>query len=194
MKNDFPLSQSININFTLIRFFKVVAAFAFICSVSSEYLHEGHNDIGYSFAKFSGPVSGPSHKVQVHDHRGDTFDFIAKPDYQFEYGVEDPKNQNSQYRKEHRVGDTVFGEYSLIDPLGKLRLVKYTADKEHGFRAEVYVDGKLLNDDTHALDQEAHSPSEAQESDNSEDDGHGDGEEQNDSEGDGKSESNEDYY
>lgn len=159
--------------------------------MSSEYSHEGHNDIGYSFAKFSGPVSGPSQKVQVHDHRGDTFDFIAKPDYQFEYGVEDPKNQNSQYRKEHRVGDTVFGEYSLIDPLGKLRLVKYTADKEHGFRAEVYVDGKLLNDDTHAQAHEA--PAEVDESENNED-GHGDGEGQNYSEGDGKSESNEDYY
>lgn len=165
--------------------------------MSSEYSHEGHNDIGYSFAKFSGPVSGPAHKVQVHDHRGDTFDFVAKPDYQFEYGVEDPKNQNSQYRKEHRVGDTVFGEYSLIDPLGKLRLVKYTADKEHGFRAEVYVDGKLLNDDSHAQahdDSHAQAPSEAQQSEDSEDDGHGDGEEQNDSEDDGRSESNEDYY
>ena len=161
--------------------------------MSSEYSHEGHNDIGYSFAKFSGPVSGPSQKVQVHDHRGDTFDFIAKPDYQFEYGVEDPKNQNSQYRKEHRVGDTVYGEYSLIDPLGKLRLVKYTADKDHGFRAEVYVDGKLLNDDAHAQahEDQAQAPLEAYES---EDDGHGDGEEQNDSEGDGRSESSEDYY
>ena len=154
---------------------------------SSEHSDDGHNNIGYSFAKFSGPVSGPSQKVQVNDHRGATFDFIAKPDYQFEYGVEDPKNQNSQYRKEHRVGDTVYGEYSLIDPLGKLRLVKYTADPQHGFRAEVYVDGKLLNEDAHA---QAHNTQE--EANESGDDGQGDG--QNDNYDDGKSENSDDYY
>lgn len=68
---------------------------------------------------------------------------MAKPDYQFEYGVEDPKSQVSQFRKENRHDDAVVGEYSYTDPFGHVRTVKYTADKLHGFRAEIYIDGKL---------------------------------------------------
>lgn len=88
--------------------------------------------------------SGPAKEVHTHDeHHGHTVDYVAKPDYQFEYGVEDPKSQVSQFRKENRQDDAVVGEYSYTDPLGHVRLVKYTADKLHGFRAEIYVDGKL---------------------------------------------------
>lgn len=78
-----------------------------------------------------------------HHHGHHHIDYVSKPDYQFEYGVEDPKSQVSQSRKEHRQGDAVVGEYSYTDPLGHVRTVKYTADKIHGFRAEIYVDGKL---------------------------------------------------
>jgi Insect cuticle protein len=82
--------------------------------------------------------------VITHDeHHGPVVDYIAKPDYQFEYGVEDPKTKLSQFRKENRNDDAVVGEYSYTDPLGHVRTVKYTADKVHGFRAEIYVDGKL---------------------------------------------------
>lgn len=82
--------------------------------------------------------------MHTHDeHHGHSVDYVAKPDYQFEYGVEDPKSQVSQFRKENRQDDAVVGEYSYTDPLGHVRLVKYTADKLHGFRAEIYVDGKL---------------------------------------------------
>lgn len=49
----------------------------------------------------------------------------------------------SQFRKENRQDDAVVGEYSYTDPLGHVRTVKYTADKLHGFRAEIYIDGKL---------------------------------------------------
>jgi Insect cuticle protein len=49
----------------------------------------------------------------------------------------------SQFRKENRQDDAVVGEYSYTDPFGHVRTVKYTADKLHGFRAEIYVDGKL---------------------------------------------------
>lgn len=60
-----------------------------------------------------------------------------------EYGVEDPKSHVSQFRKENRQDDAVVGEYSYTDPFGHVRTVKYTADKLHGFRAEIYIDGKL---------------------------------------------------
>lgn len=49
----------------------------------------------------------------------------------------------SQFRKENRQDDAVVGEYTYTDPFGHVRTVKYTADKLHGFRAEIYIDGKL---------------------------------------------------
>lgn len=87
---------------------------------------------------------GPAKEIHLHDeHHGNFVDYVAKPDYQFEYGVEDPKSQVSQFRKENRQDDAVVGEYSYTDPFGHVRTVKYTADKLHGFRADIYIDGKL---------------------------------------------------
>lgn len=100
--------------------------------------------------------SGPAKEILTKDRHGHSIDYVSKPDYQFEYGVEDPKSQVSQFRKEQRQDDAVVGEYSYTDPFGHVRTVKYTADKLHGFRAEIYVDGKLetphssSHQDTHA--------------------------------------------
>lgn len=105
-------------------------------------------------------TSGPAREVHLpdeHHHGHHHVDYISKPDYQFEYGVEDPKSQVSQFRKENRQDDAVVGEYSYTDPLGHVRTVKYTADKIHGFRAEIYVDGKL---ETPTLPQGASASSE----------------------------------
>lgn len=67
---------------------------------------------GYSYSKFSGPVSGPEHEITVKgEHGKPAIDYVAKPDYKFEYGVEDPKSKVSQSRKESRHGDQVHGEY-----------------------------------------------------------------------------------
>lgn len=113
---------------------------------SNELDHHG-GAVGYSYAKFSGPVSGPDHKIIVKDAHGhgESYDYVAKPDYHFEYGVEDPKSHVSQSRKEHRHGDDVVGEYSFAQPDGKIRTVKYNADKHNGFQAEVLIDGKPLH-------------------------------------------------
>lgn len=61
-------------------------------------------------------------------------DFQAKPDYQYSYGVEDPHTGNTQNHKETRDGDTVKGEYSLVEADGTVRVVKYTADSKNGFQ------------------------------------------------------------
>lgn len=58
----------------------------------------------------------------------------AKPDYTYAYGVEDPHTGNLQNHKEHRDGDVVQGEYSLVEPDGSIRLVRYTADPKNGFQ------------------------------------------------------------
>lgn len=117
----------------------------------------GHHAPGYSYAKFSGPVSGPEKEIYVsnndhhgHGGHGHAVDYVAKPDYHFAYGVEDPKSKVSQSRKETRHGDTVHGEYSVVDPNGILRTVKYTADKHNGFQAKIFVDGKEQHDEAPA--------------------------------------------
>lgn len=67
---------------------------------------------GYSYSKFSGPVSGPDHEIIVKGEHGEpAIDYVAKPDYHFEYGVEDAKTKVRQNRKESRNGDEVIGEY-----------------------------------------------------------------------------------
>ncbi|XP_028168288.1 cuticle protein 21-like [Ostrinia furnacalis] len=121
---------------------------------------------GYSYNRFSGPVSGKIIEVQVpaaqgipaqqhadygYDHNSGqihpdtakyahlkTVDYVAKPDYHYAYGVEDPHTGNLQNHKEHRDGDVVTGEYSLVEPDGSIRLVKYTADPKNGFQAVVH--------------------------------------------------------
>lgn len=58
-----------------------------------------------------GPVSGIEHRVEVGDGKYREHDYVAKPDYHFEYGVVDPKSMVHQKRKETRLGDSVHGEY-----------------------------------------------------------------------------------
>lgn len=69
---------------------------------------------GFSYTRFSGPVSGPEKQIIVYDahqHGYPHVDYIAKPDYQFSYGIDDPKTKVQQSRKEIRNGDLVQGEY-----------------------------------------------------------------------------------
>ncbi|KAH8295744.1 hypothetical protein KR018_006435 [Drosophila ironensis] len=94
--------------------------------------------VGYSYTRFEGPVVGPEHLVTVHDG---TVDYVARPEYSFAYGVEDGKTRVLQNRKETRTGDEVRGVYSVVDPDGTLRVVKYTADDANGFQAEVITNG-----------------------------------------------------
>uniref|UniRef100_A0A1B0CB87 Putative pupal cuticle protein n=1 Tax=Lutzomyia longipalpis TaxID=7200 RepID=A0A1B0CB87_LUTLO len=123
----------------------VIAVVCALVASCGAYVAQDHHPVGYSYAKFSGPVSGPEHEVHVKDDHshGVKVDYIAKPDYHFAYGVEDPKSHVSQSRKETRHGDAVHGEYSVIDPDGTKRIVKYTADKHNGFQAQIFTNGKL---------------------------------------------------
>ncbi|CAG4941714.1 unnamed protein product [Parnassius apollo] len=141
-------------------FFKVFSIIVLASSALSS-----HAPGGYSYSRFSGPVSGQIVEVQVpaaeniaaqqhasygYDHntgkinpetakyaRLKTVDYVAKPDYHYAYGVDDPHTGNLQNHKEHRDGDVVSGEYSLVEPDGSLRIVRYTADPKNGFQAIV---------------------------------------------------------
>ncbi|XP_063922405.1 adult-specific cuticular protein ACP-20-like [Zophobas morio] len=64
-------------------------------------------------------------------------DYHTPAHYEFKYGVEDPKTGDNKEQSEVRVGDVVKGQYSLAEPDGTIRIVKYTADKHNGFNAVV---------------------------------------------------------
>lgn len=65
------------------------------------------------------------------------FFYQAKPDYVYSYGVEDPITGNKQDRQEKRDGDSVQGQYSVLQADGTMRIVRYTADSKNGFQATV---------------------------------------------------------
>ncbi|KOB66690.1 putative cuticle protein [Operophtera brumata] len=134
---------------------------------------------GYSYNRFSGPVSGQIVEVQVpaaegiaaqqhadygYDHNTGkihpdtaryahlkTVDYVAKPDYTYAYGVDDPQTGNLQNHKEHRDGDVVRGEYSLVEPDGSIRLA--TVHKKAGGQAQQPVHyGRPKEDDNESRD------------------------------------------
>ncbi|XP_013186767.2 histidine-rich glycoprotein-like [Amyelois transitella] len=86
------------------------------------------------------PVHAPEHKHEGH-HEEHHVDYYAIPKYVYEYKVEDPHTHDNKYQHETRDHDVVKGEYSLHQPDGRIRIVKYTADKHNGFNAEVHYEG-----------------------------------------------------
>ena len=61
----------------------------------------------------------------------------AYPKYSFNYGVIDGYTGDSKSAWEERDGDSVKGEYSVVEADGWIRTVTYTADENHGFNAVV---------------------------------------------------------
>uniref|UniRef100_A0A903VVK6 Uncharacterized protein n=1 Tax=Aedes aegypti TaxID=7159 RepID=A0A903VVK6_AEDAE len=62
---------------------------------------------------------------------------IVLPNYEFAYGVHDPKTGDHKDQWEKRVGDYVKGVYSLDQPNGKKRIVEYEGDGERGVEQTV---------------------------------------------------------
>ncbi|XP_011500314.1 PREDICTED: uncharacterized protein LOC105364149 [Ceratosolen solmsi marchali] len=57
--------------------------------------------------------------------------------YSYNYGVVDGNTGDSKAAWEERDGNTVRGEYSVLEADGSIRIVTYTADDLHGFNAVV---------------------------------------------------------
>lgn len=57
--------------------------------------------------------------------------------YKYEYSVNDEKTHDIKKHEEERKGDVVKGQYSLLEPDGNVRTVKYYADWKNGFHAQV---------------------------------------------------------
>lgn len=74
---------------------------------------------------------------QVHHPEDNEIEDDHDPSYRYEYQVNSPHTGDYKTQHEERIGDTVRGHYSLIEPDGMRRIVEYTADPLHGFRAVV---------------------------------------------------------
>ncbi|XP_048483533.1 uncharacterized protein LOC105389376 [Plutella xylostella] len=61
--------------------------------------------------------------------------------YNFAYEVNDRTTGDIKSQSEARRGDTVLGQYSLLQPDGVTRTVEYKADDREGFKATVSNDG-----------------------------------------------------
>ncbi|XP_046742263.1 cuticle protein 19-like [Diprion similis] len=110
-----------------------VAIIGTLMSVDDASCHKAH-----SHQHFHGPVVGPHHEVSWKGKHGHHHvDYVAHPKYDFGYGVEDHHTKDFHSQKEHRDGKNVAGEYSLHEPGGNVRTVKYHADKS-GFHAVVH--------------------------------------------------------
>nr|XP_050867385.1 cuticle protein 7-like isoform X1 [Vespula vulgaris] len=97
---------------------------------------DGHH--AHSFQHFHGPVIGENQEVTWKDKHGHHHhDYVAHPHYEFSYGVEDHHTGDYHGQKEHRDGKKVIGEYTVKEPGGNIRTVKYHAGKD-GFYAHVH--------------------------------------------------------
>ncbi|KAK7869757.1 hypothetical protein R5R35_008292 [Gryllus longicercus] len=110
----------------------------------------GHHQVheAKSYAVFHGPVEGKVTEVHgtvtdKHGHKHEFVDYVAYPKYKFEYGVEDKHTGDIKQQKEVRDGDQVEGEYSLKEPGGNVRTVKYSSEKKTGFFAHVVNHGGI---------------------------------------------------
>ncbi|CAH1996486.1 unnamed protein product [Acanthoscelides obtectus] len=70
---------------------------------------------------------------------------VAYPKYHFQYGVKDGHTGDIKEQSEHRDGDVVKGEYSLVEPDGTIRKVQYEDDGHSGFNAIVTRTGHAVH-------------------------------------------------
>ncbi|CAG9771545.1 unnamed protein product [Ceutorhynchus assimilis] len=64
-------------------------------------------------------------------------------DYSFSYGVKDIHTGDVKHQWEKKEGNSIKGQYSLVEPDGSIRTVEYTADEKNGFSAIVKKSGPL---------------------------------------------------
>lgn len=63
-------------------------------------------------------------------------------DYSYSYGVKDLHTGDIKHQWEKKEGDVVKGQYSVVEPDGRIRTVDYTADSKNGFNAIVKHKGR----------------------------------------------------
>ncbi|XP_055923494.1 cuticle protein 21-like [Eupeodes corollae] len=115
--------------------FKFVIALAIVAVASAGYIPPQQ---GF-YQAANGPVEHTVSLAPSDQHlvAKKVEEYDPHPQYKFAYDVQDSITGDSKSHSETRDGDSVEGEYTLIDSDGFKRIVHYTADKEHGFNAVV---------------------------------------------------------
>ncbi|XP_017799441.1 PREDICTED: cuticle protein 19-like [Habropoda laboriosa] len=115
---------------------KFALIWAVVAIAAVQHAYAGH---AHSFAHYHGPVEGPAEEVSVHGKHGHHhIGYVAYPKYEFSYGVDDHHTGDHHGQTEHRNGKNVAGEYTVKEPGGNVRTVKYHADPHGGFFAYVH--------------------------------------------------------
>ncbi|KAJ8726621.1 hypothetical protein PYW07_001319 [Mythimna separata] len=100
----------------------------------------------HKFAVLSGLVLSATcmvlHQPHLPIHLGLQYD--SNPNYNFAYEVNDAHTGDIKSQQESRRGDTVLGQYSLLQPDGVRRTVDYRANDHTGFLATVNNEGRPL--------------------------------------------------
>lgn len=122
--------QILHVNTLLIIF--VVSPFS---SINCRLYHTNEDEYyDHQPSKYIGSIS--STESNDLEDRNDEYNHHPAA-YKYEYSVSSPHTGDFKSQHEERIGDTVRGSYSLIEPDGRKRIVDYTADAEHGFNAVV---------------------------------------------------------
>ncbi|CAH1644458.1 unnamed protein product [Spodoptera littoralis] len=95
--------------------------------------HHGHASSSQSIKQYHGKAT------EKH------VEYYAHPKYEFAYKVVDPHTGDKKSQHEARDGDVVKGVYSLHQPDGSVRIVKYHSDKKAGFNANVHYEGHAIH-------------------------------------------------
>uniref|UniRef100_A0A1A9WCY4 Cuticle protein 19 n=1 Tax=Glossina brevipalpis TaxID=37001 RepID=A0A1A9WCY4_9MUSC len=117
------------------------------------HYYEGGHESGYEIA-----AGGHGHEIALSEGHGggqeehyedEHVDYYAPPKYAFKYGVNDFHTGDVKSQHETREGDSVKGQYSLVEPDGSIRTVDYTADKHNGFNAVVHKTAPVHGHEEH---------------------------------------------
>ncbi|XP_076262726.1 larval cuticle protein A2B-like [Rhynchophorus ferrugineus] len=81
--------------------------------------------------------------VPIVHARADPFDH--HPAYGYSYAVHDSHTGDAKSQIETRHGDSVRGQYSLVEPDGSRRTVNYASEPHTGFNAIVHRSGPQIH-------------------------------------------------
>jgi len=90
---------------------------------------------GPAVAKVAAPLAYAAAPVAKAVVAAEPYD--PAPQYNYGYSIQDGLTGDQHGHSESRNGDSVQGQYSLVEPDGSIRTVTYTADPVHGFNAVV---------------------------------------------------------
>ncbi|KAG5861764.1 hypothetical protein JTB14_006598 [Gonioctena quinquepunctata] len=76
-----------------------------------------------------------------HHHVEEYIDYRAPPKYHYDYAVHDPHHHDFKSQHEVRNGHETKGQYQLLQPDGRRRIVDYVAGK-HGIEYKIRYEGK----------------------------------------------------